>query len=85
MKARRVVIPMLAACALATLAAPAGADHQPQTAETVASCVGLFASHAARELPPGEYGAGISAEAHFFQPFGRNRVAPFAHERLPCP
>jgi hypothetical protein len=84
-KVRPVAISALAACALATSAAPAGADHQPQTAETVASCVGLFASHAARELPPGEYGAGISAEAHFFQPFGFNRVSPFAHERLPCP
>jgi hypothetical protein len=85
MKAKRVVIPMLAACALATSAAPAGADHQPQTAETVASCVGLFASHAARELPPGEFGAGISAEAQAATPFGHNVVAPFAHERLPCP
>jgi hypothetical protein len=47
--------------------------------------VGLFASHTTRELPPGEFGSGISAEAKAARPFGKNVVAPFAHERIPCP
>ncbi len=85
MKAK-VVVPVLAICAIAASAAPAGANHQPQSAETAASCVGLYASHAAREqTSPGEFGAGISAEAQAATPFGHNVVAPFAHERLPCP
>jgi hypothetical protein len=82
MKAK-VVVPVLAICALATSAAPAGADHQSDTAEAAASCVGLFASHAAREQPG--FGQGISEEAQASRPFGSNVVAPFAHERLPCP
>lgn len=81
MKAK-VAVPVLAICALATSAAPAGATHGSHTA----SCVGLFASHAAREQSsPGEFGAGISAEAQAARPFGHNVVAPFAHERFPCP
>ncbi len=83
MKTRRVVIPVLVSCAFAASAAPAGADHQPETAEATASCVGLFASHAAREQPG--FGQGISEEAQASRPFGSNVVAPFAHERLPCP
>ena len=82
MKAK-IVVPVLAICALATSAAPAGADHQSDTAEAAASCVGLFASHAAREQPG--FGQGISEEAQASRPFGSNVVAPFAHERLPCP
>ena len=82
MKAK-IVVPVLAICALATSAAPAGADHQSETAEAAASCVGLFASHAAREQPG--FGQGISEEAQASRPFGSNVVAPFAHERLPCP
>jgi len=81
MKAK-VVVPVLAICALATSAAPAGANHGSDNG----SCVGLFASHAAREQSfPGEFGAGISAEARAATPFGHDVVAPFAHERLPCP
>jgi hypothetical protein len=85
MKAK-LVVPVLATCALATSVAPAGASHQPGTAEATASCVGLFASHAAREQSfPGEFGSAISGEAQAAKPFGSNVVAPFAHERLPCP
>jgi hypothetical protein len=79
MKAK-VVVPVLAICALATSAAPAGANHGSDTG----SCVGLFASHAARESP-GEFSAGISEGAQEATPFGSNVVAPFAHERFPCP
>ena len=82
MKAK-IVVPVLATCALATSAAPAGADHQSDTAEAAASCVGLFAGHTAREQPG--FGQGISEEAQASRPFGSNVVAPFAHERLPCP
>ena len=85
MKAK-IVVPILATCALATSAAPAGADHQSDTAEAAASCVGLFASHAARDQSsPGQFGADISGEAQAATPFGNNVVVPFAHERLPCP
>ena len=81
MKAK-VLVPVLAICALATWAAPAAASHGSETG----SCVGLFASHVARDVPPGEFGADIiSGEAQAFRPFGSNRVAPFAHERFPCP
>lgn len=80
-KVRAVAISVLAAGALATSAAPAGAVPQN------ASCVGQFASHfAANQEHPGEFGAAISEEAHFFQPFGANRVSPFAHaNRDNCP
>jgi len=79
MKAK-AVIPALAICALAIPAAPAGA-----TSDT-ASCVGLFVSNAARDQSsPGQFGADNSAEAKAARPYGHNVVAPFAHERLPCP
>ena len=81
MKAK-IVVSILATCALATSAAPAGASHGSETA----SCVGLFASHVAREQSfPGQFGADISGEAQAATPFGNNIVAPFAHERFPCP
>jgi hypothetical protein len=80
MKAK-VVVHVLASCALAASAAPAAASHGSDGA----SCVGLFASHTTRELPPGEFGSGISAEAKAARPFGLNVVGPFAHERIPCP
>jgi hypothetical protein len=81
MKAK-VVVPVLAICALATSAAPAGAAAGGSgQSEANASCVGLFASNAAG---PG-FGQGISEEAQASSPFGRNVVAPFAHERFPCP
>jgi len=81
MKAK-IVVPVMAMCALATPAVPAGASHGSDTA----SCVGLFASHVAREQSvPGQFGADISAQAKATKPFGNNVVAPFAHERVPCP
>jgi hypothetical protein len=81
MKAK-VVVPVLAICALATSAAPAGAAAGGGgRSEANASCVGLFASN---EPKPG-FGQGISEEAQASRPFGHNVVAPFAHERLPCP
>lgn len=83
MTVRAVAISVLAACALATSAAPAGAV--PENAN--ASCVGQFASFfAANQESPGEFGEIIREEAHFFQPFGANRVSPFAHaNRNNCP
>jgi hypothetical protein len=81
MKAKAVV-PVLAICALATSAAPAGAAAGGSgQSEANASCVGLFASN---EPKPG-FGQGISEEAQAATPFGHNVVAPFAHERFPCP
>ena len=80
MKAK-IVVPVIAICALATSATPAGASHGSETA----SCVGLFASHVARDLSPGQFGADISGEAQASRPFGNTVVAPFAHERFPCP
>jgi hypothetical protein len=79
MKAK-VVVHVLASCALAASAAPAAASGSDG-----ASCVGLFASNTTRDLPPGEFGSGISGEAKAAKPFGNNVVAPFAHERIPCP
>lgn len=79
MKGRLALISTLAASVLATpaaLAAPPGVQHPP-VAEEKASCVGLFASFNA------PLGTGISEEAG--PGFGSDVVAPFAHERLPCP
>lgn len=79
MKAK-LVVPVLAICALATSAAPAGA-------EGTASCVGQFASTFAQQ-DGAAFGADISASARFAsQPnFGAGVVAPFAHEpRDACP
>ena len=81
MKAK-VVVPVLAICALATSAAPAGAAAGDSAqSEASASCAGLFASN---EPKPG-FGQGISEVAQALTPFGNNVVAPFAHERFPCP
>jgi hypothetical protein len=83
MKAK-VVVPVLAICALATSAAPAGAAAGGSgQSEANASCVGLFASNVASAQPG--FGQGISEEAQASRPFGSNVVAPFAHERFPCP
>ena len=86
MKAK-VVVPVLAICALATSAAPAGAAAGGSAqSEASASCVGLFASNtASQQSVPGEFGAGISTGAQEDRPWGSNVVAPFAHERFPCP
>lgn len=81
MKAK-VVVPVLAICALTTSAAPVGAAAGGEgQSEAHASCVGLFASN---EPKPG-FGQGIREVAQATTPFGRNVVAPFAHERFPCP
>ena len=86
MKAK-VVVAVLASCALATSAVPAGAAAGGSgRSEAKASCVGLFVSNtASQQSVPGEFGAGISAGAQENAPFGSNVVAPFAHERFPCP
>ncbi len=79
MKARLALIATLAACVLGTpaaLAAPPGVLHPP-VAEGKASCAGLYASFNA------PIGAEMSEEAG--PGFGSNVVAPFAHERYPCP
>jgi hypothetical protein len=78
MKGRLALISTLAACVLATPAAlaqpsPPGAVVRDENA----SCVGLFAAFNA------PLGPGISQEAG--PGFGSNVVAPFAHERFPCP
>ena len=78
----KAVVPVLVSCALATTAAPAGAQSGGGgRSETSASCVGLFASNVAG---PG-FGPGISAEAQASSPFGRTTVSIFAKERFPCP
>ncbi|HEX2111509.1 MAG TPA: hypothetical protein VHF67_08140 [Gaiellaceae bacterium] len=78
MKGRLALISTAAACVLATPAAlaapsPPGAVVRDENA----SCVGLFAAFNA------PLGPGISQEAG--PGFGSMVVAPFAHERLPCP
>ena len=75
MKGRLALISTVAACILATPAALAAPP--PPVAEGKASCVGLFASFFA------PLGPGISHEAG--PGFGSMVVAPFAHERMPCP
>ncbi len=79
MNGRLALISTLAACVLATpaaLAAPPGVQHPP-AAEEKASCAGLYASFNA------PLGAEMSDAAG--PGFGSDVVAPFAHERLPCP
>jgi len=78
-----LVAPVLAICALATSAAPAAAVTGGGQSDPNASCVGHFASFVASAEPG--FGQGISEEAQASMPFGYNTVAPFAHERLPCP
>ena len=82
----KVVVTVLAVCALATSAAPAGAAAGGSgQSEANASCVGLFTSNtASQQSVPGEFGVRISTGAQANTPFGSN-VAPFAHERFPCP
>ena len=83
MKAK-LVVPVLAICAFAASAAPAGAAAGGSgQSEANASCVGLFASNVASAQPG--FGQGISEAAQESRPFGSNVVAPFAHERFPCP
>lgn len=81
MKAK-IVVPVLAICALTISAPPAGAAAGGGgQSEANASCVGLFASDVAQ---PG-FGQGISEEAQASTPFGRNTVSGFAQARFPCP
>jgi hypothetical protein len=75
MKGRLALISAIAASVLATPAALAAPP--PPVAEENASCVGLFASFNA------PLGPGISQDAG--PGFGSMVVAPFAHERFPCP
>jgi hypothetical protein len=75
MKGRLALISAIAASVLAMPAALAAPP--PPIAEEKASCVGLFASFNA------PLGPGISQDAG--PGFGSNVVAPFAHERFPCP
>ena len=79
MKGRLALVSTAAACVFATasLAAP-----PPPGAVENASCAGLFASFFAPHSG-GEFGAGMSEEAG--PGFGSTVVAPFAHERNPCP
>jgi hypothetical protein len=83
MKAK-VVVPVLAICAFAASAVPAGAAAGGGgQSEANTSCVGLFASNVASSEPG--FGQGISEEAQASRPFGRNTVSVFAQERFPCP
>jgi hypothetical protein len=70
----KVVVPVIAICALATSAAPAGAQG-------TASCVGQFSSTFAPE-DRAAFGADISFGARFasMPNFGAGVVAPFARE-----
>ena len=79
MKARRVLIPVIASFALAASAAPAGAaaGDGGQSGST-ATCVALFVSHDPQLN--GEFVSGAAQAGHF-----GSVVSEFSKLRSPCP
>ena len=79
MKARRVLIPVLASFALAASAVPAGASAgMGGQSGSTASCVALFTSN--EPQLNGEFISGAAREGHF-----GSVVSGFSKLKPPCP